>query len=409
MSFTCHIQRDRYAERVMFSPTLDVLSYTRSMANRRPMVVVATASFGAGHVAAGVAVCRVLSTAWPGVDVRRVDAASSLLDGVSMAMRQTYFITSTVWRGWPYRVLYWLFDTFPLALSKLSNVLLGRSVRSALLRYGMPDFVIATYPTVAYMARRRLPSHVPVVSCVTDAAGVNRIWFQGGVDRFLVVDAESVAVARSCGVTPERTFITGLPMVTDGTFPSREAARRKLGIPDVFVVLFTAGGAGLGNGVLRTARVVADTSVPVFGLLNAGANKRLAREFTKLTFERGSSVTEFDEDFPVQLAACDIVVGKAGMMTLTEALAARKPTLIVDAIPGQEERNRVFAVRQGAALAVSPRQAAELVAKYAGDQTTLSAAFDLEHAAVRHALWRDRLVGAVVHLLDRAISADDEA
>ena len=50
------------------------------------------------------------------------------------------------------------------------------------------------------------------------------------------------------------------------------------------------------------------------------------------------------------MAAADILVGKAGGLTTSEALARGLPICIVNPIPGQEERNSDHLLEEGAAI-----------------------------------------------------------
>jgi processive 1,2-diacylglycerol beta-glucosyltransferase len=56
--------------------------------------------------------------------------------------------------------------------------------------------------------------------------------------------------------------------------------------------------------------------------------------------------TEMDE----YMAAADLVVGKPGGLTMSEALARGVPFVIVNPIPGQEERNADHLLEEGAAI-----------------------------------------------------------
>ena len=50
------------------------------------------------------------------------------------------------------------------------------------------------------------------------------------------------------------------------------------------------------------------------------------------------------------MAAADLVVSKPGGLTSSEVLARGKPMVIVDPIPGQEQRNSEFLLEEGAAI-----------------------------------------------------------
>jgi processive 1,2-diacylglycerol beta-glucosyltransferase len=55
-------------------------------------------------------------------------------------------------------------------------------------------------------------------------------------------------------------------------------------------------------------------------------------------------------------AAADLLVTKAGGMTLAEAMAAEVPLLLHGSLPGQERRNERFAARAGVALVARSRR-----------------------------------------------------
>jgi processive 1,2-diacylglycerol beta-glucosyltransferase len=50
------------------------------------------------------------------------------------------------------------------------------------------------------------------------------------------------------------------------------------------------------------------------------------------------------------MAAADCLIGKPGGLTISEALARGLPMVIVNPIPGQEERNADYLLEEGAAI-----------------------------------------------------------
>ena len=51
--------------------------------------------------------------------------------------------------------------------------------------------------------------------------------------------------------------------------------------------------------------------------------------------------------------ASDIIVTKPGGLTVSEAISKKIPMVLVDPIPGQEDRNREFLINAGVAVGVS--------------------------------------------------------
>jgi processive 1,2-diacylglycerol beta-glucosyltransferase len=56
------------------------------------------------------------------------------------------------------------------------------------------------------------------------------------------------------------------------------------------------------------------------------------------------------------MAAADLLITKAGGMTIAEAMATETPLLLYGSLPGQERRNERFASRAGIALVARDRR-----------------------------------------------------
>ncbi len=71
-------------------------------------------------------------------------------------------------------------------------------------------------------------------------------------------------------------------------------------------------------------------------------------------------VLGFTRRIPDCFAAADLLVGKPGGITATEAAACGLPLLIVDPLPGQERKNCAYLTEAGAAIEIaSPARLAE--------------------------------------------------
>ncbi len=145
--------------------------------------------------------------------------------------------------------------------------------------------------------------------------------------------------------------------------------RAKLGIrPDVPLILLTGGGAGIGK-VAQMASVIAarlaDAQVPAQMAVIAGRNKELLRQLQSEPWPMPVIPLGFVENMPEWLAACDLLISKAGPGTLAEAACVGVPVLVTGYIPGQETGNVEWVTRSGAgAFAQEPERVAELVAEW---------------------------------------------
>jgi processive 1,2-diacylglycerol beta-glucosyltransferase len=355
------------------------------------------APFGDGHMTAAKAVGRVLAERKPDLTVTVTDICGNVLPRLHLdrVLRTSYRAMATRWGGRPHRLLYRVAARRPDAVCRLSYLALGRATR-AWLRRAAPDLVIATHPVAGYLCGRALGPHVPVVTLVTDSGAVHPIWFHGRSAATLLADAESARHTSRVDRSPAGLPVVGPPVAMALTRPpGRAECRERLGLDERFTVLVTAGGAGLGRGVLAAARALADSDIDLQLILNAGDSRPLLRGFRSIARRRPCLVSGFTDEFDLLLAASDLVVGKAGWLTLNEAILVGRPTLIVDVVPGQEECNAAVAEALGAARRVPPAAVVHHVRRYVGDPGTVTADYSLGAAAEFVAGWPERLMDAL--------------
>jgi processive 1,2-diacylglycerol beta-glucosyltransferase len=99
-------------------------------------------------------------------------------------------------------------------------------------------------------------------------------------------------------------------------------------------------------------------------LVVCGRNARLQRRVSRLETVNSLRALAYVEDVASLMLASDLLVTKAGGVTLAEAFCCGVPVVVFDPLPGQEEGNARFVTAQGAAeLATSPRELASIVSE----------------------------------------------
>jgi processive 1,2-diacylglycerol beta-glucosyltransferase len=82
-----------------------------------------------------------------------------------------------------------------------------------------------------------------------------------------------------------------------------------------------------------------------------GKNESLEKRLLNLQRDRHPvKVIGYTKEMDAWMAASDLIVGKAGGLTSTEALARGLVLVIVNPIPGQEERNSDHFLEEGVAI-----------------------------------------------------------
>jgi processive 1,2-diacylglycerol beta-glucosyltransferase len=339
-------------------PGPDVLP-PRAAAGRLNRVLVLSASAGAGHVRAAQALERALVAAGGVQEVRHVD----VLQYTSKLFRRVYAQAYLDLVNRAPEVLGWLYDYFDepgrherlrLALNKLNAT---RFVR--LLERERPDWAVSTHflpaEIIAWLrSKRRLATRQAIVVTDFDIQGV---WLTHHVDRYFVALDETRVHLERLGVPPNAITVSGIPI--DPVFAEPKAARAmraKHGLaPELSTILVSAGGFGVGP-VEALVHILLELQHPAQLVVICGRSEDLKRRLDKLAGARPPTrnpalhvvgyTTEMDE----YMAAADLLVGKPGGLTSSEALARGLALVIVRPIPGQEERNADHLLEAGVAI-----------------------------------------------------------
>ncbi|MCA1554527.1 MAG: hypothetical protein LC737_09125, partial [Chloroflexi bacterium] len=166
-----------------------------------------------------------------------------------------------------------------------------------------PDLVVSTHPVFQYNAARVLHAQrrgVPFVTMVTDFASAHRWWFTPLTDLCLVPSDELRCVAKTCGVSARKIYVTGLPVHRSFALNrevSRQEARRALGLQECRTLLLVGGGEGMGALDLMAEAV--DRTMPnLQKLIVAGRNSKLKARLDAHAWAAPTRVYGFVRNMP---------------------------------------------------------------------------------------------------------------
>jgi processive 1,2-diacylglycerol beta-glucosyltransferase len=328
--------------------------------NRKPRVLILSASSGAGHVRAGQALEKAFR-AQGDCEVAHIDS----LKYVSKLFQRIYdkaYLQMVNKAPELMGLLYqqtdkpWSHPRERLAMDRLNTMPMVR-----LLKKTQPDLCVATHFLPAeilawLIAKKKLQARH--VIAVTDY-DVHASWLCRTVDRYYVAIQESVEYLARIGVPREKLCVAGIPI--DPQFEnsvSAAEARRKLGLsPDEIVLLLSAGGYGVGP-VEQLLTDLLELQRPWQIVAIAGKSEPLKKRLDQLAKGAGKTPSGrprlvpvgFTSEMDQYMAAADLLIGKAGGLTTSEALARELPMALVEPIPGQEDRNADHLLEAGAAI-----------------------------------------------------------
>jgi UDP-N-acetylglucosamine:LPS N-acetylglucosamine transferase len=124
----------------------------------------------------------------------------------------------------------------------------------------------------------------------------------------------------------------------------RQRARRELGLDERPTALITGGGQSIGT-LASVREILADARNNVRLLVNAPgtmAKDRHILDRLAKAYPDTLKVFDWTDDMSLLMSAADVVVGKPGGLTVSEALACGRPFLATCSLGGQEGHNLRF-------------------------------------------------------------------
>ncbi|MFN0137037.1 MAG: MGDG synthase family glycosyltransferase [Phycisphaerae bacterium] len=328
------------------------------MGDHAPILIL-TASAGAGHGVAAIAVAEALQKRLPGAAVIVHDVLESanaffrnlyangylgLVRHMPAAFGMIYEATDRPARNMRRNLRSWF-----------QNINSRRTMRH--IEGLRPRLIINThFLSAEIVAHMRSSGRLtcPQVTVTTDFE-THRLWAQPPTERYYTATEEGREYLTTWGADPAHIRVTGIPVRAAFAEPTARAdACARLGlIEDLPLILMLCGGFGVGP-VEDFVRALLQLQTPAQIAVIAGRNPKLQARLDAIA--AGATprlrVVGFTDEMHVWMRAASLVVSKPGGLTAAEALAVGVPLVIVNPIPGQESRNSDYLLENRAAIRV---------------------------------------------------------
>ena len=322
-------------------------------------VLILSVTAGYGHHATAKAVSDMLLR--KGAQVETVDIYQYMSRVVQQTIDKGYLLTS---KRTPdlYRVCYGLAENrgqgfFNASKINIINIVnaLGASKFARVVNDFEPDAIVCTHVFAAQLMdemKKRGKVTAPVVGIVTDYT-IHPFWEDVPRVEYIVTASELLThLAVKRGIARERLLPIGIPIHPKFMNPiSREDAAARLGVdPARPTVLMMGGSMGYSNNKKLIAQLQT-VGLPLQLLAVCGNNEKQLKQLLKMKPKLDGPCTllpyGFVDNVEVMMSAADCIVTKPGGLTVSEALAKSLPMILVDPIPGHEERNVEFLTNNG--------------------------------------------------------------
>lgn len=329
--------------------------------HRRRRLLILSASAGAGHLSAARAIERACDESSRGWDVRHID----ILEYTNPLFRTVYSRMYLDMVNKMPEVLGWLYDQFDKPWKSRSRKLAFDKLNVRpfvkLLEGYQPDVTVCTHSLPAEIiswlkARRRKQLTTCQAIVITDF-DVHALWLCDHYEHYFVALDETRVHLEELGVPAAKITISGIPIDPAFARPHDKAAmRRKHGLdPDRTTILVSAGGFGVGR-VETVLSLLLRLQHPSQVVAVCGRNEELKARLDRMASQPERhprvdlKVVGYTHAMHEFMAASDLIVGKPGGLTTSEALASGLVFVVVNPIPGQEERNSDHLLENGVAI-----------------------------------------------------------
>jgi processive 1,2-diacylglycerol beta-glucosyltransferase len=191
------------------------------------------------------------------------------------------------------------------------------------------------------------------LSIVTTDYDFQGMWLSRVFNRYFVAIEETKVHLSELGVDENRITVSGIPVSpVFGEPVDREAVLARFKLRDDRPVILVSAGA-LGGGPARDiVAQILRMRTPVQTVVICGRNQLLRQQVAAQISgaEDRFRLLGFTAEMADLMRVASLFIGKPGGLSASECMAAGLPMVVIDPIPGQEERNSDHLLEAGAAV-----------------------------------------------------------
>ena len=316
-------------------------------------ILILTISTGQGHTQTALALSEHFEKR--GAECRVLDAYKETNPLLSDSLEKGYLMGTQYATGM-YRKVYRLAEKSEhhgAPFSRLANGVVGQKLLRHIEAFA-PDVIITTHLFAALHLTylEAALGDIPTIGIVTDFT-MHPYWENTRLDYYVTASPLLNYQCTRKGIPEYKILPFGIPVREKfATSIPKVEARENLGIEDKPTILVMMGSMGYGN-MTKSIRQIDKIQYDFQLLCVCGKNKKAKRDIERLKTVHTLYAYEYVDNVDVMMDASDLMVTKPGGITLSESLVKGVPTILMNPIPGHEDRNREFLVNNGLAMAVS--------------------------------------------------------
>lgn len=307
-------------------------------------VLILTAEFGKGHMSVAEHLKTALEASGK-AEAKIIDFGQYANGPFTHSHKSYDTATKHVPKAWQ---LFFDLTNDKKALHRLGAIQLKMSERKAtkLFREEQPDLVVIAFGGWVYTASKLAKKANPkttVVSLATDSMIIHRAWVLGDIDAFVVPDKDTAETVAEDGVDPKLIKAIGYPVnpkLYDKEFDKQGFLKAfHFDLYKKTILLIPT----LSNKDKTLHLIERIQNLGKFNLaVICGRDKELHKKLAPHQQDKNFHLVGWTDMMPSYMLSADIVITKAGGSTIQECIAANKPVVINQIIPGQEQGNALY-------------------------------------------------------------------
>ncbi len=225
-----------------------------------------------------------------------------------------------------------------------------------------PHVIISNHPfttgIVSHLKELGHLKNVKLINLLTDYAP-HKYWIHENVDAYVTATEQMTDDMISRGVPKSIIHPIGIPIGVkflnkyskSNVFPSINFDENR------FTILLMSGSMGV-EYVLKVFKSIILLEKEMQIIIVTGNNTYLYKKFEKLIRNFNNEnikfhLVGFTKDVDKFMSVSDVIITKPGGLTTTEAIFSQLPIVFFDGIPGQEEKNAEFILRNNIGMRIS--------------------------------------------------------
>lgn len=328
-------------------------------------ILILTSNTGGGHLKATEAICEHVEYKNLNYNIKIINTLEHINHSFNNLITSFY---SECTKKYPdlFGKIYYYSEEDHLSINMFNLILknLSKKFLPVILDF-KTDVIISTHPfstqMVSYLKEIGNIKEVKLINLLTDYAP-HKFWIYDNVDAYITASEQMTDDMIERGVKKESIYPIGIP--TSVNFLKQYNKNEILNTigfnKNYFTILIMSGSLGI-EYVLKIFKLILTINRNIQIIIITGNNNYLYKKFNDIISKYENKnikfhLLKFTKEVSKYMSISDVIITKPGGLTTTEAIQSNLPIVFFDAVPGQEEKNGDFILRNNIGMKISTSQ-----------------------------------------------------